>query len=232
MTDTQQVEAESAAEAAVDLEVVALRVEAALLTSDRAIAGAKLAEALGVSGTKLIQDAIESLNEIYEQTGRSFRIEKVAGGWQMMTLAEYADVLSSLHKTRAAAKITPAVLETLAIVAYKQPIMRAAVETIRGVACGEILRSLMDRHLVKIVGRAEELGRPMLYGTTKQFLETFGLGTLKDLPKVEELTPPPEVPPEVSPEQSSSPEFPPEVFPPQASSLTPQGSQPSTEMSS
>ena len=73
------------------------------------------------------------------------------------------------------------------MVAYKQPVIRAEIENIRGVACGEVLKSLMERHLVKIVGRAEEIGRPMLYGTTKQFLEVFGLATLKDLPKVEAL---------------------------------------------
>jgi len=104
-----------------------------------------------------------------------------------MTLPQYAEVLNSLHKTKQDSRLSPAQLETLAIVAYKQPILRAQVESIRGAASGEVLRALMDRHLVKIVGRAEELGRPMLYGTTKQFLEVFGLAGLKDLPQVEAL---------------------------------------------
>ena len=103
----------------------------------------------------------------------------------MLTLPQYADVLSELHKSRAQTRLSPAAMETLAIVAYQQPIMRAQIESIRGVACGEVLRSLMERHMVKIVGRAEEIGRPMLYGTTKGFLEAFGLSSLKDLPKVE-----------------------------------------------
>jgi segregation and condensation protein B len=92
---------------------------------------------------------------------------------------------------RDAGKLSPAALETLAIIAYKQPIIRADVETIRGVAVGEIIRTLMAKGLVKIIGRAEVVGRPLLYGTTKKFLEVFGLNSLKDLPKIEELKKPP-----------------------------------------
>lgn len=163
------------------------RVEAALLTSDRALPAAKLAEALGGLATQAINEAIETLNADYEKTGRSFRIEAVAGGWKVMTLPEYGDVLDALHKKRGESKLSPAALETLAIIAYKQPVLRAEVEAIRGAASGEVIRSLMERHLIKIVGRAEEIGRPMLYGTTKTFLEVFGLSSLKDLPQVEQL---------------------------------------------
>ena len=91
--------------------------------------------------------------------------------------------------TRQLTKLSPAALETLSIIAYEQPILRARIEAIRGVASGEVIRGLMDRHMVKIVGRAEELGRPMLYGTTRAFLEVFGLADLKDLPKLEDLKP-------------------------------------------
>lgn len=164
------------------------KVEAALLTSERAMNAPRLAEALNAPA-QAINAAVASLNEVYDRTDRSFRIEAVAGGWQIMTLPEHADVLANLNKSRAQNRLSPAALETLAIVAYKQPIIRAEVENIRGVACGEVLRSLMERHLIKIVGRADEIGRPMLYGTTKTFLETFGLSALKDLPKVEELKP-------------------------------------------
>jgi segregation and condensation protein B len=167
------------------LKELELRLEAALLTTERPMTAAKLGELLGNVGPKSIQDAADGLNRLYEETGRSFRIEKVAGGLQVLTLPKYADVLSELHKTRAQMRLSPAAMETLAIIAYQQPIMRAQIESIRGVACGEVLRSLMERHLVKIVGRAEEIGRPMLYGTTKGFLEVFGLSSLKDLPKVE-----------------------------------------------
>ncbi len=166
-------------------EALALKVEAALLTTDRPMTAAKLSDLLGEVGAKAVQDAADELNKVYEKSGRSFRIEKVAGGLQVLTLPMYADVLSELHKSRAQTRLSPAAMETLAIVAYQQPIMRAQIESIRGVACGEVLRSLMDRHMVKIVGRAEEIGRPMLYGTTKGFLEAFGLSGIKDLPKVE-----------------------------------------------
>lgn len=166
------------------------RVEAALMTSDRPMTGARVAEALGAAGaSKAIEESIEALNVEYERTGRTFRIEKVAGAWQVVTLPKYADVLDGLKRVKQDNRLSASQLETLAIVAYKQPIVRAQIEAIRGAASGEVLRVLMERHLVKVVGRSEEIGRPMLYGTTKQFLEVFGLGTLKDLPEAEELKP-------------------------------------------
>lgn len=165
------------------------RVEAALVSTDRPLTAAKLAEALGVQGVKPVNDAVAALNDEYEKTGRAFRIEQVAGGWQVLTLPKYAGVLDAIHKTRQKTSLSPAAMETLAIIAYQQPILRAEIENVRGVASGEMVRSLMERGLVKIVGRAEELGRPMLYGTTKKFLEIFGLSSLKDLPNVEEFRP-------------------------------------------
>lgn len=168
---------------------LAPRLEAALMSIDRPLPAAKLAELLDNVGTKVINQAVEHLNDQYDQSGRSFRIEQLADGLQIITLPQYSAVIGALHKTRTQSKLSPAAMETLAIVAYKQPVLRAQVESIRGVACGEVLRSLMERNMVKIVGRAEELGRPMLYGTTKHFLELFGLANLKDLPKIEELRP-------------------------------------------
>lgn len=166
------------------------RVEAALVTSERPMTAARVAEALGAAGaSSAVEESIDALNTEYERTGRSFRIEKVAGAWQVVTLTKYADVLDGLKRVKQDNRLSASQLETLAIVAYKQPIVRAQVEAIRGAASGEVLRLLMDRHLVKVVGRAEEIGRPMLYGTTKQFLEVFGLGTLKDLPIADELKP-------------------------------------------
>jgi segregation and condensation protein B len=108
----------------------------------------------------------------------------------MLTLSPYKGWLEKLSRSRSDSKLSPAALETLAIIAYKQPVMRADIEAIRGVAAGELIRGLMYKGLVKIVGRAEVLGRPMLYGTTKKFLEIFGLNSLKDLPKAEELKKP------------------------------------------
>lgn len=105
----------------------------------------------------------------------------------MMSQPQYHDVLARLVTSKKDTRLTQASLETLAIVAYRQPILRADIEAIRGVASGEVLRGLMERQLIKIVGRAEVIGRPMLYGTTKQFLEIFGLASLDDLPRMEEL---------------------------------------------
>jgi len=173
-----------------DDEAVAGHVEAVLMTVDRPIPTAKIAETLGLESAKPVSAAIEQLNQVYQETGRSFRIEKVANGYQILTLPAYKESLSQLHRTRSDNKLSPAAMETLAIIAYKQPVLRIDIESIRGVSAGEVLRSLMDRNLIKIVGRADEIGRPMLYGTTKHFLEIFGLSSLKDLPKAEELAKP------------------------------------------
>jgi segregation and condensation protein B len=135
-----------------------------------------------------IDAAVKSLNEEYERGGRSFRIEAVAGGYRVMTLPEFAVVLTQFQKARVSGRLSRAAVETLAIIAYKQPLTRAHLEAIRGVACGEVLRSLLDRRLITIKGRAEELGRPILYGTTKEFLDAFGLASLKDLPTAAELS--------------------------------------------
>jgi segregation and condensation protein B len=159
--------------------------EALLFGTQHPLTAAKLVELMGLKGVKPVKLGIKSLNEQYESAGRSFRIEQVAGGYQMLTLPCYGEALKKLHHREIDAKLTKSALETLAIIAYKQPILRADIEAIRGVACGETIRSLMEKHLVKIAGRAEEPGRPILYGTTKRFLELFGLNTLRDLPQAE-----------------------------------------------
>lgn len=163
------------------------RVEAVLMTSDRSISDRKIADAAGLEGTAAVAETIASLNEIYESTNRVFRVVRVASGWQMMTIPEAAPVLARLLDQRKQSNLTPAAMETLSIIAYRQPVLRAEIEAIRGVACGEVLRGLLDRRLVRIAGRAEEVGRPMLYGTTKEFLQLFGLAGIDDLPEVEGL---------------------------------------------
>jgi segregation and condensation protein B len=165
-------------------------VEAILFTTDSPVPAPKIAQILGSGNATDIKSHIERLNEHYEKTGRAFRIEHIAKGYQMLTMPVYNTWLSKVLKLRAETKLTPAALETLAIVAYKQPVLRVDIESIRGVACGEMVNRLREMNLVKIVGRAEELGRPMLYGTTKAFLEVFGLGSLDDLPNADELVPP------------------------------------------
>jgi len=163
--------------------------EAVLFATDEPISAERLAKIIE-TGTKQVKEHIKNLNDKYQAGNNAFRIEQIAGGYQMMTLGLYNHWLKKLLRARDDGKLSPAAMETLAIIAYKQPIIRADIESIRGVAAGEVLRSLMYKGLVKIVGRAEVLGRPMLYGTTKKFLEVFGLNTLKDLPKIEELKKP------------------------------------------
>lgn len=162
-------------------------IEAVLFASDSPLTTAKLTSILGTGDAATIKSAIEQLNDQYAQNGRTFRIHAVAGGFQMRTVPDYDPWLERLHTSRTESRLSQAALETLAIVAYKQPVLRADIEAIRGVAAGEVLRTLMDKGLVRIAGRAEELGRPMLYGTTRKFLEIFGLRSLKDLPSIEEL---------------------------------------------
>jgi segregation and condensation protein B len=164
--------------------------EALLFSTHHPLTGQRLGELLDIKSQKAIRKAVQDLNQQYEDSARTFRVEQVAGGYQLLSLPEYGDILKRLHQREADAKLSKAALETLAIIAYKQPILRADIEAIRGVACGETIRSLMEKHLVNIAGRAEEPGRPILYGTTKRFLQLFGLNNLKDLPQSEELPKP------------------------------------------
>jgi segregation and condensation protein B len=164
-------------------------VEAVLFASDEPLTEARLANIVETNA-KQIRQQVKNLNDKYKANNNAFRIEQIAGGYQMLTLSPYNHWLKKLLRARSDNKLSPAAMETLAIIAYKQPVIRADIEAIRGVAVGEVIRSLSYKGLVKIVGRAEVLGRPMLYGTTKKFLEVFGLNTLKDLPKVQELREP------------------------------------------
>ncbi|MBW8034757.1 MAG: SMC-Scp complex subunit ScpB [Planctomycetes bacterium] len=167
-------------------------VEAILFASDEPITPNRLVNTLEVGSVKQIRESVENLNEKYKQANSAFRIDQIAGGFQMMTLDAYNHWLKKLIRVRTENKLTQASLETLAIIAYKQPIIRADVEAIRGVGSGEMIRGLMHKGMVKIAGRAEILGRPLLYGTTKKFLDVFGLNSVKDLPKAEELKKPKE----------------------------------------
>lgn len=175
-------------------------VEAMVLSMDKPLNIGKIAQALAHCGaietaddpaipTK-IEKIVAMLNDSYKKEQRAFRIEQVAGGYRVMTRAEFAAAVMALHQSRSSNRLSKPAMETLAVVAYRQPVTRATLEAIRGVACGETLKTLMDKRLVTIRGRAEELGRPMLYGTTKEFLDLFGLASLKDLPDVADLAPP------------------------------------------
>ncbi len=162
-------------------------VEAILFASDDPISAGKIHELLPDAKPAEIRDAIAALRVEYESSNRAFTLEEIADGVQLLTRPQYADIIAGLKRSRAEKKLSAAALETLAIVAYKQPIKRADIEAIRGVQSGEILRALMERTLVRIVGRENVPGAPVQYGTSKEFLEVFGLRSLEDLPRPEEV---------------------------------------------
>ena len=168
-------------------------IEALLLTTDRALPESKIKDVLGKVASKDLAAAIAQLNKVYEETGRSFRIEQVAGGWQILTLPKYSAVLGALHRSRAQMKLSPAALETLAIVAYKQPVSRAQIASIRGVSVEGVLRTLCQRGYVTEVGRDPGPGQAVLYGTTPLLLERLGLDSVRDLPPLGDFVPGPEV---------------------------------------
>jgi segregation and condensation protein B len=165
-------------------------IEALLFSSERPVTATRLAEASDAADGRQVRSIVRELQQDYEERGAAFAIEEIAGGFQMLTRPEFAAHVSRLQGRQQQETLSKAALETLAIVAYRQPVTRASLEDIRGVGSGHILRALVDRRLLKVVGRAEELGRPLLYGTTRRFLEAFGLKSLADLPKRAELSMP------------------------------------------
>lgn len=163
--------------------------EAVLFASEEALSADRLAAALERQDATgpAIAEAVARMNEAYRLAERSFEIVEVAGGYKIVTLPEFNSYIRRVLRSRSREKMSQAALETLAVIAYRQPVSRADIENIRGVEAGPILRTLVDRGLIRIVGREESLGHPLLYGTTKLFLELFGLRDLSALPRVEEL---------------------------------------------
>lgn len=161
-------------------------IEALLFSHPDPLSPRKLRELLPEWKEGEIREALRELIEDYDRMGLSFGIEEVAGGYQFRTKPEWAPWIRRLKKVTPI-KLTRAALETLAIVAYKQPVTRGEIEEIRGVDSGWVLASLMEKGLIKPVGRKEVPGRPLLYGTTDKFLEVFGLKSLGDLPSLREL---------------------------------------------
>ena len=130
---------------------------------------------------------IRDLNAEYVQAGRSYRIIQVAGGFQYATMPEYAEWLGRMVKEKARRKLTQATIETLSVIAYKQPVTKSEIEAIRGVNADYAIQKLLERGLITIVGRAASAGRPLLYGTTQDFLKHFGINDLAELPKPREI---------------------------------------------
>ncbi len=168
------------------------RLEAVLLMAGGSLSSRRLAELAGLADGTQARTLVRRLNELYDGDGpggrdagerAAFRVEEVAHGFQLMTRPCYSPWLRRLHALPSQVRLSTSALETLAVIAYRQPVLRAELEAIRGVQCGEMLRQLGERDLVRIAGRSPELGRPFLYGTTKKFLQAFGLRSLDELPR-------------------------------------------------
>jgi segregation and condensation protein B len=161
--------------------------EALLFVTAEPIPVTRFLALLGAVTKQDVDLALASLAQDYEQEGRGLQLAEVAGGYRIVTKAEFAPWLKRLEKVKSPSKLSRSALESLAIIAYKQPIVRAEVEQIRGVETSGVIRTLLERKLVRIVGRKEEPGRPIMYGTTKFFLEHFGLRDLSQLPPLREF---------------------------------------------
>ena len=161
--------------------------EAALFAASRPMTLDALCSLDPESSPAAVASAIDEIREHYDVDGHGVEVVEQGGGWQILTRAEFAEAIERAQVAVRPQRLTAASLETLAIIAYRQPIGRAEVEEIRGVAVGGVLKSLHERGLIDVVGRAEGIGRPLLYGTTPQFLEQFGLRHLEELPRADEL---------------------------------------------
>jgi len=161
-------------------------VEAVILGSPEPISAQRVAAVIPYGKPAKVSKLVVELNAEYIKQGRSFEIDEVAGGYQVRTLPEYAGYLRQIQPQRPL-RLSKAALETLAIVAYRQPVTRGEIEDVRGVDAGAVVRSLLERKLLRLNGHKEVIGRPMLYGTTARFLEVFGLETLEDLPSLREI---------------------------------------------
>jgi segregation and condensation protein B len=169
-------------------------VESLIFSSDEPLPESEIIRTIkGIDGedieinSQLLSDIVDEINSEYQNSERSFRIVKIAGGYLFATREEYAKYIGFLSTEKSKRRLSQAALETLAIIAYKQPITKPEIESIRGVNSDYILASLLDKKLVTISGRAETIGRPLLYSTTKEFLIYFGLNSIQDLPKPREI---------------------------------------------
>ncbi|WP_337865595.1 SMC-Scp complex subunit ScpB [Ignavibacterium sp.] len=169
-------------------------IEALIFSSDEPLTNSEIIKAInGIDGEDIsissddINNAIDLLNQEFESTGRAVRIVKIAGGYLFATREEYAKYIGYLSSEKTKRRLSQVALETLAIIAYKQPITKPELELIRGVNSEYILATLLDKKLITISGRAETIGRPLLYTTTDEFLKYFGLNSLSDLPKPREI---------------------------------------------
>ncbi len=164
------------------------RLEAVLFIAREPLHSRKLSQLAGLQDGTEARSLIRQLDKRYTEQGRAWCIKQVAGGFQLRTRPMFSDWLRKIQATESApTRLSSPAMETLAVVAYRQPVLKAEIEAVRGVACGELLRQLLDRGLVRISGRSPELGNPYLYGTTRKFLEVFGLSNIETLPRADKL---------------------------------------------
>jgi segregation and condensation protein B len=165
------------------------QIEVLIFTSDEVISAKAIQQALGERKVKVaeVEAAIDELNQVYEQTGRTFRIRHIAEGYRFLTEKQFSRTVQTALQPKLTRRLSQAALETLAIISYKQPISRTEIESIRGTNIDYVIRALMEKNLIYVSGRSESVGKPLLYGTTKEFLDYFNLRSLADLPKPREI---------------------------------------------
>ena len=178
---------EPAQESNVALNYVYSVVEAILFVSDKPVMFDEIKEVVGDVEGRVLRQAIAELKTKYETEKRGMVIVEIAGGYQMLSNPDYANAVRAFYRTQKKEKLSKPALESLAIVAYKQPVTRLDIELIRGVNSDGVVAHLLEKNLIKIAGRKDVPGKPFMYGTTKEFLEYFGLRSLSDLPKLEDF---------------------------------------------
>lgn len=161
------------------------RLEAILFLAREPIHSRKLAKFANLADGTEANTLVQRLNQLYDLQGRSFHVENVAGGWQLRTREKFGPWVRRLRHVTPEVRLSPPSMETLIVVAYRQPVVRAEIEAVRGVNCGEVLRQLMEKDLVRVAGRSNDLGRPFYYATTRKFLQVFGLRDLSELPRID-----------------------------------------------
>jgi len=162
-------------------------IEAIIFASPEPVSLSRIRECIEGGENLEVDTTVDALNKLYIETGRSFQITKVAGGYQMITLPEYEQWVRRIFVGRGRLRLSAQALETLSIIAYRQPVSKPTMETIRGINCDGVIKTLLERNLITMMGRENSPGRPILYGTTSEFLRYFGLNNLKDLPELKEI---------------------------------------------
>lgn len=162
------------------------RVEALLFSSDEPLSIEKL-RVHSRASTRQVREALSVLAREYDEQERAYELKEVAGGYQLYTRKEYSEVVAGLYKGKRVSRLSRPALETLAVIAFRQPVTKGVIESVRGVNVDGVIGTLLERNLIKVLGRAKQLGGPLLYGTTREFLRYFHLNSLNELPQVTEL---------------------------------------------